>query len=175
MENRKGMPDIQMPRFYSSIFARPAGLDELSAFQNPPLFTGLISRTVDERGRVLLTREFREALGDSCYLHLSESRDFISIYPPETWKALVRKYFGDLTPFESEEKEKSRRFAASASFETLDKNGRILLPPQMLHALGIEPKEGTKLVLLGHFNAIEIWTRKRYQQKYQAYIPDENA
>ncbi len=135
-------------------------------------FSGVFSRTIDERGRIFLTREFREALGNSCYLHLSDSRDYIEIYPIQTWGRICREYFSNFSPFELDEKERARKFGASSAFENIDKNGRILLPQSMIASLGIEPDKGTELLLVGSIHSIEVWTMKRYQQKYRIFIPE---
>ncbi|MFH0803392.1 MAG: hypothetical protein V2A78_13545 [bacterium] len=172
MGKKQKDPVFNEPQSHSALLSGSSPLQSPQENQASAFFSGVFNRTIDERGRIFLTREFREALGDSCYLNLSNSKDYVQIYPVSTWRKICQEYFPDFSPFEGDEKKRAREFGASSSFENIDKNGRILIPQHMLATLEIEPEEGTELLLVGSIYSIEVWTKKRYQRKNQIFIPE---
>jgi MraZ protein len=129
-----------------------------------PMFLGQFQHTIDSKGRVSIPVKFRELLAERYEETLIVTTDLdqcLVAYPVEEWRLIVEKANKNLPQMKPEVKDWMRLYYARAEECTLDRQGRILLPPSLReHA-----KLNRHVTLLGMFNKIEIWDQKRWKEK----------
>ncbi|PIE56034.1 MAG: division/cell wall cluster transcriptional repressor MraZ [Desulfobulbus propionicus] len=138
-----------------------------------PRFRGRSEHTLDAKGRLNIPSRFREVLR-SAYserLVITTWEKSLKAYPVREWRKVEEKLqhqgklqpgFGDLI-----------RYVVSAVTEcSLDKQGRILLPPTLRNVFAIE----ASVMLIGMLDHFEIWDRtaweeeeRRTRENFQSY------
>jgi MraZ protein len=113
-------------------------------------FSGSFAHTINANGRVSIPSKFRELLegcrsGDK--LTLIQTKKCVKVFPMAVWD----KFFNDLpenTPADVNEK---RKISASSADVEIDKNGRILLPPEF------RERFSSDCLVVGMGELFEIW------------------
>lgn len=122
-------------------------------------FDGAVFSSVDEKGRVVVPKKIRDAIGDRCVLFLNEYKS-VSIYSTATWLQMNKRMFeqdssnpawGDLSRF---------LFANSVSDAAIDRQGRLLIPQRMRDAAQL----GEEIMVLGCLNRCELWNKAEYDK-----------
>jgi len=120
------------------------------------MFYGEYEHTVDEKNRLTLPARFRDALDGGVVLARGIEKN-IDVYPRASWDTNVAR-IAELDSLNREAREMKRFVFAGATVAELDKQGRVLLPPQLAtHAL-LEKE----VVLAGVHDHIEIWDRSEW-------------
>jgi MraZ protein len=120
-------------------------------------FTGTHVHTLDDKGRVSVPAAFRRQLtGEDLYLNLGMDGCLV-IYPPEKWER-VRRSLDGLSRSQSRQRYFLRRFARFLHPVTIDGQGRISIPSDLLRQAGIS----SEIVFLGQFDSIELWSTERF-------------
>lgn len=120
------------------------------------MFLGEYQHTLDDKGRLFIPVRLREGLGNSFILTRGLDRCLFG-YSFEKWKSLEAK-IGEF-PFTSSEVRTFARFFFSGATEcSLDKQGRILIPPLLREYAGLEKE----VFILGVSERIEIWAYERW-------------
>lgn len=124
-------------------------------------FRGRSEHALDEKGRLNIATRFRDVLKAKYdeRLMVTPWRNFLKAYPVPQWEelelALLRE--GRKQP----QLKKMMRFLVGGVVEcTLDKQGRILLPP----ALRAEGNITRDVIVSGMLNHIEIWDKGTWAQ-----------
>jgi len=128
------------------------------------MFTGRHSHTIDKKGRVSIPSKFREVLlakGDST-LVITNYIKCLYAYPAAEWKRLSKK-FEQMKQFDKVNQDFLRFFVSAAEFCSIDRQGRILIPPTLRDSAGLE----RKVTFVGVTTRIEIWNSKRWEEEYQ--------
>ena len=122
------------------------------------MFTGTYPQIMDEKGRISIPTGFREELGESFYI--TRGLDgCLFVYSEAEWLAFQQKYLsGNLTDIKV--RKIQRQFLASSAERTLDKQGRILIPPVLRELAGIEKD----IVVTGVGNRVEIWAKDQWDK-----------
>jgi len=128
------------------------------------MFIGEHQHSLDEKGRLIIPSKFREDLGyefvmtkglDSC----------LFVYPKNEWQ-LIEEKLRSLPLTNKDARAFVRFFFSGASECTLDKQGRVLIPPNL--------REHSKLdkdaVVIGVSTRIEIWSKA----EWETYNEDDN-
>ncbi|MBN1435078.1 division/cell wall cluster transcriptional repressor MraZ [Candidatus Fermentibacterales bacterium] len=131
-------------------------------------FTGTYVHTLDEKGRVSVPASFRRQLtGEDLFLNLGLDGCLV-IYPAEKWER-VRASLDHLSRTQSRQRYFLRRFARYLHPVSVDGQGRISIPSELLRQAGIE----SEIVFLGQFDSIELWSPDRFgrysQQEEYSY------
>jgi MraZ protein len=124
------------------------------------MFRGSFEHSVDSKGRVSVPSKFRDILADRYDGRLVLALDYdqcLTVYPLEEWEKLEEK-IRNLPMMQKEVKDFMRFFFSSATECELDKQGRILMPPQLRERAGINKT----VVVVGIINKIEIWDEKAW-------------
>lgn len=124
------------------------------------MFRGSFEHSVDSKGRVSVPSKFRDILSDRYDGRLVLALDYdqcLTVYPLEEWEKLEEK-IRNLPMMQKEVKDFMRFFFSSATECELDKQGRILMPPQLRERAGINKT----VVVVGIINKIEIWDEKAW-------------
>jgi len=125
------------------------------------VFRGRHYHTVDPKGRLSIPAKFRDVL-ESHYnggLVVAQFDRCLVTYPEEEWMRLEERV-RQLPSTQLELRNYLRRFFSSGVDCPPDKQGRILLPPELRRAAGI----AKDAVLVGLVNFFEIWSRERWDE-----------
>jgi len=121
------------------------------------MFMGQYQHSLDPKGRVIIPSKFREQLGESFIL--TKGLDHcLFVYPKDEWNVLEQKLKS--LPFTQKDARAFIRFFFSGAVETeMDKQGRILIPPQLREHARIEKD----LMIIGVSNRVEIWSLEEWE------------
>ena len=121
-------------------------------------FRGEDSHSIDAKGRLIIPAKFRELLGDSFVV----TRGFdgcLFVFTMEGWESFEDKL--KALPMDKPETRKIARFFISGAVDAdVDKQGRILIPANLIIHAGLE-KEA---VIAGVGNRVEIWNKSAWEQ-----------
>jgi MraZ protein len=120
------------------------------------MFYGKHDHTVDEKNRLTLPAKFRDALEDGVVLSRGIDRN-IDVYPRKSWDASVAR-IAELDSLTREAREMKRFVFAGAAVAGLDKQGRVLVPPDLVAHAGL----GKDVVVAGVHDHVEIWDRTEW-------------
>lgn len=124
------------------------------------LYSGQVCHAIDGSNRIMFPAEWRvDGSPMQFFVMVSASEDCLLVCPPsvyETFMGDLRSQTADkrlIPEMERLQNERVRRV-------TLDRFGRLPLPPEFMARVGIT-KQG---VLVGRCSKLEIWARDRYEK-----------
>ena len=124
-----------------------------------PLYTGRFEYSVDDKGRLSIPARMREQLEregqEQAFIITCIQPDYLSAYGSNEFQELINSIREST---DTASRDLFRRLTSEAETCPLDKQGRVMLPPQ-LRSLG---SIGRDVVILGVAKRIEIWDRQRY-------------
>jgi MraZ protein len=131
-------------------------------------FTGEYEHRLDDRGRLAIPSGYRMLFEHGAYL-LPGPDGQIELYTPEGFDSEKRtRTVGDkLRP---SARRLARSFFGRARRVEIDRQGRILIPPQLREERGLNGAT----VIIGMGDYLEIWTAEAWQSE-QAEIDDSYA
>lgn len=126
------------------------------------MFLGRFTYNVDQKGRLAVPARFRESLSGTVILTRGIDPCLV-LYPLDSWEPLAAKI--DALSLTDPDARAFRRliYAEAANLE-VDRQGRILLPPELRAWAGIE----REAVVVGVNTSIEIWSQERWQAQQAA-------
>lgn len=124
------------------------------------MFRGRFDYSIDDKGRVSLPAKFREVLSTNYdeRLIVTTFDQCLWAYPLSEWQAIEEK-IAALPQFKSQVKALQRVFVSGAAECPLDKQGRIILPPNLREYGGLKKD----VVFVGMTKRIEIWSKERWE------------
>ncbi len=120
-------------------------------------FMGMHSPRLDEKGRLILPARFREDLGERIVVTKGPDRCVV-IYPHAEFKTRILDPLAAGSSASRNVRALRRAYLASASTETLDRQGRVTIPPALRVWGGLD-KECT---VIGQGSYIEVWDSAAY-------------
>lgn len=128
------------------------------------MFIGEYQHTLDDKGRIIIPSKFREELGEA-FVMTKGLDNCLFVYPKSEWTILEEK-LKTLPLTNRDARAFVRFFFAGASECALDKQGRVLVPPNL--------REHSKLdkdaVVIGVSTRMEIWSK----EEWDSYNDDDN-
>ncbi|MCG8394319.1 MAG: division/cell wall cluster transcriptional repressor MraZ [Pseudomonadales bacterium] len=127
------------------------------------MFTGSTSLNLDAKGRLTMPTRYRASLNDACggqlVLTLHPFDDCLALYPRDEFMDTARKLSAqrDSSP---EVRRLKRRFLGQAAEIDMDGNGRLLVPPELRAAIGLEKHA----MLIGQLHRFEIWKEESWSE-----------
>jgi len=124
------------------------------------MLLGAHDHTIDDKNRLTLPAKFREAFQDG----LVVTRGFdgcLYAYRRPDWDRLVESRLATMDPLSKEGRRIHRFFFAGASEADLDKQGRVMIPAQLLE----HGKLGREVVVAGVHDHLEIWDRAAWRKE----------
>ncbi|EFI32952.1 MraZ protein [Desulfonatronospira thiodismutans ASO3-1] len=125
------------------------------------MFRGHSQRSIDPKGRLMLPPEFRETILE----HSPEGRVMLTNfdgcavgYPLPEWER-IEQSFNQLNMANRKFRDFHRFFISGATEISLDKQGRILVPPYLRSYAGMN----REVVLAGVGRKFEIWDMERFE------------
>lgn len=124
-----------------------------------PLFIGQFFYTLDDKGRVNIPAKFRKATSesaDSTYI-IQHGRDkCLYIYPMDVYEKKIIEIIDKLSEADPLHRAYMSMLGSKSIDATLDKQGRISIPPKFLEYAGIKKD----VHIIGAYNRIEVWDPK---------------
>lgn len=128
------------------------------------MFIGEYSHAIDSKNRIILPSKFREALGEN-YIFTKGLDGCLYVYPINEWKKLEEKLKN--LPLTSKDARAFVRFFFSGANEaTSDKQGRALIPQNLLEYSNIKKN----VISIGVSNRIEIWSEESWNNYNESDI-----
>ncbi len=134
---------------------------------NPILFRGRFEHNIDDKGRLSIPSKFRDVIDQNHdgRLVVTNLPYCLVVYTPDEWEILESKA-SKLSTLKTNVQGFLRYFYSGATECELDKQGRILVPPTLRSAAGLDKQ----VVLAGMLNKIEIWSRERWDEEIQRAV-----
>ena len=125
-------------------------------------FSGNYTHNIDPKGRATIPAAYREALADGFTLGLNNDFNAIALYPLEKWNEIGQRL--DRIPDSDARGMAYVRFIKTFSYtgQSLDNQGRVLLPQGLRQQVGLE--KAIRFVGVGRY--LEIWDEGRFMQQY---------
>ena len=122
------------------------------------MLLGEFEHTIDDKNRLTLPAKFRESFAEG--IVVTRGLDgCLYAYRRQDWDRLVESRLATMDPLSKEGRRIQRFFFSGASEADLDKQGRVMIPAQLLeHA-----KLGREVVVAGVHDHLEIWDRAAWR------------
>lgn len=121
-------------------------------------FTGQFSRTVDEKNRLTIPADWRFSEGGVLYVRVHKSGSHATVLLPSELKKTVDELNGRRDKTLAERQVMIRMVSSSAHRCAVDKQGRMVLPPEVCDKAGLRGE----VTLLGGYESFEIWNPERW-------------
>lgn len=115
------------------------------------MFLGEYSHSLDAKGRVVMPSKFRKGLKGGCVVTKGQER-CLYVFPMDRWQVEYDRVLA-LPRTDRRARSYSRSFFASATDQSLDSQGRVVLPEPLRRYAGLEKD----LAVVGVADHIEIW------------------
>jgi MraZ protein len=121
------------------------------------LLMGEYHHQIDEKSRIRIPAKLKDALGESPVI-LKGTDGCLFVYSQEAMNNMFNTKFAN-NDFTQADKTKALRLLTSSTVMTEeDKQGRILLPQNLIKHAGIIKN----IVTIGAFDRVEIWSEERW-------------
>ena len=122
-------------------------------------FTGKYHHTIDQKGRVSVPATFRRNGKSKTYTLFRGMETCLFLFPHDVFEKMLGERFGSPLIESETMRTYQRILGPNARDVSLDKLGRVTIPPDLLKAGGLE-KEA---LIIGAITWIEIWHPLRYK------------
>jgi len=122
------------------------------------VFKGTYHHRVDAKGRLPIPAAFRRSLGDAGLVVVTLLDQCLAVYPPSEW-ARLEAQLAALPAFNKQVKALTRLLASRAADCEIDAQGRVLLPPALRAAAGLD----RDAVVVGVLNRFEVWSPEAWE------------
>ena len=124
------------------------------------MLLGAHEHTIDDKNRLTLPARFRQAFADGVVVTRGLDGCLYAFRRPD-WDRLVESRLAALDPLSPAGRRLERFFYSGASETELDKQGRVMLPRELIeHA-----KLGREVVVAGVNDRLEIWDRATWRKE----------
>jgi MraZ protein len=124
------------------------------------MLLGAHEHTIDDKNRLTLPAKFRQAFADGVIV----TRGFdgcLFAFRREDWHRRVESRLAALDPLSEETRRLERFFFSGATEAELDKQGRVMLPAQLIEHAQL----GREVVVAGVNDRLEIWERGAWRRE----------
>lgn len=121
------------------------------------MFLGEDTHALDDKGRVVMPRRFRDALGEGCVVAKGEDNQLL-VYTPTEYRKRAEAVME--MPQSRTGRRIRRTFFSGADEQQLDKAGRLLVKQELREYAAL--REGAAVTLLGVYDHIELWNPERH-------------
>lgn len=128
------------------------------------MFIGEHNHTLDNKGRITMPSKFRDDLGEE-FIVTKGLDSCLFVYPKAEW-AIFEDKLKTLPLTNKDARAFVRFFFAGASECSLDKQGRVLIPPNLRNHAELSKDA----IIIGISTRIEIWSKERWKE----YTEDDN-
>lgn len=125
------------------------------------LLKGTHECSLDNRFRLAIPARLREPFAEGAVVGWWIDECLI-VAPANDWTGLIERTFGAMSVLDDESRDLSRFLLAGAFDQELDKQGRVLLPPELREHAGLEQR--VKVVGAGDY--LEVWNPERLAARF---------
>ena len=125
------------------------------------MFMGEFKHALDEKKRLIIPSKYREELG-STFILTRGLDNCLFLYPEIEWNCLTAKLH-TLSFTKRDARNFLRFFLSGATNIEVDKQGRILLPANLLEYADIQKD----CVIIGVGERVEIWAKEKWTEFYE--------
>lgn len=128
------------------------------------MFRGRFEHNIDAKGRVSLPAKYRDILSSNYNdrLVITNYDSCLIAYPYDEWVNLEEN-FRQYSIMQEDVEVFMHYFISGATECTVDKLGRILIPPILRKHAALE----REIVFVGMITRIQIWDKERWEHKFQ--------
>ncbi len=133
------------------------------------MFRGSSFHNLDPKGRLIIPTRFRDVVNQSSVdgLMVSKMDGALFCYTFEEWHRIEERILN--LAVKSENMRRFRRIFVGGAFEcSLDKQGRILIPPTLRQHADLNKE----VVLVGVLDHFEIWSRENWLEEDDRLLND---
>ncbi|MDO4935326.1 MAG: division/cell wall cluster transcriptional repressor MraZ [Phascolarctobacterium sp.] len=128
------------------------------------MFNGEYAHTIDDKGRFTMPTKLRDALRDGFYI--TRGLDgCLNMYDSEQWKVFEAK-LAALPTTNKSARDFVRFFVSGAVDSAYDKQGRVLLPPNLREYAKLDKD----IIIAGVITHCEIWDAVAWQEKQKGVV-----
>ena len=120
------------------------------------MFLGEYLHSLDDKGRVVLPRKFRDGLADGCVITKGQDR-CLYVFAQDRWDEEAAQV-ASLPRTKRQNRNFSRTFFAGATAQSLDKQGSIPIPPGLREYAGL----ASDVTVVGVADRIEVWDPEQW-------------
>lgn len=127
------------------------------------MFIGSFKYSIDTKGRFSIPAKHRKYVNpeaDNTFYMTRGIVKCIDVYPKDIWLKEVGDYLQKINPFDEHSTFFLRSYLDTASEDSLDSQGRLLIPKNLLTFAEIE----REVLVLGAYKKIEVWNPKVYEE-----------
>ncbi|TDT61866.1 division/cell wall cluster transcriptional repressor MraZ [Fonticella tunisiensis] len=122
------------------------------------MFIGEYQHALDSKNRIIIPAKFREGLGNK-FVITKGLDGCLYVYPMDEWKKLEEKL--KALPLTNRDARAFVRFFFSGAAEIeIDKQGRALIPQNLIEYAGITKE----IVSIGVSTRIELWSKEKWTE-----------
>jgi MraZ protein len=122
------------------------------------MLLGEYRHTLDDKNRLAIPSKFRKLLQGG--LVLTKGLDeCLFLYPKAAWQRLAER-IANLPISQSRSRAFARMMLGGAMEETLDGQGRVVIPDYLREYAGL----GKGIIVAGLYDRLEVWDAERWQQ-----------
>ncbi len=118
------------------------------------MFLGTTTRTVDDKGRLLLPKPFRGQLEPACVITKGQDGHLV-VYSQDGWDHRAREVRREYSREDTAGRRFRRQIFGAASQQSMDTQGRVMVTAELRKHAGIVC--GGEVVVVGVDDEIEIW------------------
>jgi MraZ protein len=128
------------------------------------MFRGRYEHSLDAKGRLSIPSGFRMEIQRRSEKApvLTNHGDHLALYPADEWETKEQDLL-TLSDLQTDVQDYQRYVIAEANDAPIDNQGRILIPA----LLRKDAELGSKVIIAGVLNKVEIWAPERFEQKKQ--------
>ena len=130
------------------------------------MFLGTYTPRLDEKGRFFLPAKFRDAFAEGLVIARGQEH-CLAMFTYDEWQREAAQALSG-SSHRKATREYQRMYAAGASEEGPDKQGRLTIPIKQRQWAGLDKD----IAVIGAFNRVEIWDRASWEE-YEA-LHEEN-
>ncbi|MEO1172583.1 MAG: division/cell wall cluster transcriptional repressor MraZ [Myxococcota bacterium] len=136
------------------------------------MFRGLFEHAMDAKGRTSLPSRFRDLLpeGEEALIITTGIDRCLVAYPLAEWQAFESK-LAALPSFDPAVVQLKRIYVAGATECSIDKHGRLLIPPMLREYASID----RDVVWAGMVTTIEVWAKESWNEQVTVSRADRGA
>jgi len=137
-------------------------------------FYGTATYSIDEKGRLVVPASMRAVAGRklplTTFILVGGLGGCLWLYAEEDWKVFEERLHR-MSMGKRAQRDFARAFLVGASKVTVDKQGRIPIPPSLMGRAGL----GKDVVLHGQVGHIEIWAPARFEASTKPVLENLDA
>ena len=127
-------------------------------------FVSNYTHAIDAQRRIAIPSEWRKKDGETSFYLLPAKENIVQLIPKETFYEQVIRKAQKMSLADARQQRDLALYAARAQNCVCDKQGRIQISPQLMEHGGFRDK----IVLVGAFSLIQLWTPERWEAANQA-------